>query len=61
MLMSVIPGASAKYLHLRFQKYHIPLPKTKLQQPKNQTENDMIYCAGKKMLYIDIEYKSAPN
>ena len=27
---------------------------------KNRRENDMIYCSGKKAIYIHIGYKSAP-
>ena len=45
-VVSIIPGASAKYLHLRCQKCHISPPKL-----TNWRENDMVYCAGEKMIY----------
>ena len=57
--MIIIPGASAKFLHLHFQKRHISPPETKLQQLKNWRENDIIYCAWEKIVYIDIGYKPA--
>ena len=42
-VVSIIPGAPAKFLHLYFQKCYISLRKTKLQVAGNWRENDMIY------------------
>ena len=53
-VVSIIPGASAKFRNLHFEKCHISHPKTKLQQLTNWTENNMIHLAREKMVYTDI-------
>ena len=60
-VVSIIPGASAKFLHLHFRKCHISPPKTKLQHANKLDRNDMIHLSREKMIYIDIVYKSASN
>ena len=47
-VVTIILGASAKFLHLRFLKCHISPPKTKILQPTNWRKNDMIYCTRRK-------------
>ena len=54
-VVSIISGASDKFRHLRFQTCYISPPKAKLQQPTNWRENDMIYFAGEKIIYNEIE------
>ena len=44
---------------ISISKCHISYPKMKLRQPTNWRENDIIYCPCKKIIYIDIGYKSA--
>ena len=53
-VLSIIPGASAKFLHLRIWKCHISPPKMKLLR-----RNHMLYLAGEMMICFDIGYKSA--
>ena len=60
-VMSINPGASAKFLHLGIWKCHISPPKTKNLASKNWRGNDMILTVREKMIYIDIGYKSAPS
>ena len=58
-VMSIIPGASAKLLHLHIWKCHISPSKRKLQHADKLERNSMIYLACEKMVFIDIGYKSA--
>ena len=56
---SIILDTTAKPHHLTFCIYHISPPKANFRPIHNRIENDMIYCTGDKMIYIDIGYKSA--
>ena len=58
-VVSIIPYASAKFLHLHFWKCHITPPKMKLQHADKLERNNMIYLAREKMIYFDMGYKSA--
>ena len=55
-ILSIVPGVSAKFLHLHFEICHILPPKTKLQFTENWRENDMIYGSAKRwyLLIYDI-------
>ena len=57
--VSIIPGASAKFLHLDMWKCHISPPKTKLQLVYKLERNNVIYSGREKIIYIDMGYKSA--
>ena len=64
-VVSIIPGASAKFLHLSFPKmsYFTFKDETpaadKLERKRYHILR--IYCTSEKMIYIDIGYKSASS
>ena len=60
LLLWVLFGASAKFLHLHFQIIISHLQRRNSSLPKNWKQNDMIYCwIREKTIYIDIGYKTA--
>ena len=61
-VVSIIPVASNRFLHLRVCKSHISPPKTKTPaHSKLERKLYDILMAGKKMIYTDIGFKSTQN
>ena len=60
LLLRVLLGVSAKFLHLHFWIYHVSTPKTKTPTDHLlERKRYDIMLAIEKMIYIDIGYKSA--